>query len=365
MSTLKGALAALDAAGVLHCVRNGGQSLESLPARSDLDVLVARRSLARADAALRAAGFHRLRAPGHPGHRFYVTFDEAGEWRKVDVVTALRYGEQRLAVAPLLARRQRHDGIWVVSDQDEQDHRERRAAGLREPRTLLKSLRRRRPAALRRVGPVVAVLGPDGAGKGSTLYGACDRLPVGVTRVYLGNPRRAAAPASAPAPGPAPAAPRPSLVREIPFLLRKAVPLYRTLATAYAAAWRGHVVLCDRHPVEVLAIQPDRSRSGAALERLLFARLVPAPDHVVVLDAPGDVLFARKGEHDPVLLERRRQAYLATFVPPGSVVDTSGTVEQSVDGLLAVVWRVLVQRNGWAAASAPPAPPAPSAAARR
>lgn len=351
MSTLRGALAALDAAGVLHCVRNGGQSIASLPASSDLDVLIARRSLARADTALRAAGFHRLRAPGHPGHRFYVTWDEAGEWRKVDVVSALRYGNQRLPIAPLLVRRQRHDGAWVVSDEDEQAHRERRAAGLREPRTLCRSLLRRRPAALRRVGPVVAVLGPDGAGKGSTLDGACDRLPVGVTRVYLGNPRRAAAAPAAAVARPAAAAPRAALVREIPFLLRKALPLYRTLATAYAAAWRGHIVLCDRHPVEVLAIRPDRSRGGAALERLLFARLVPAPDHVVVLDAPGEVLFARKGEHDPILLERWRQAYRATFVPPGTVIDTSGTVEESVDGLLAVVWRALSHRNGWTDAS--------------
>lgn len=345
MSSFRQALEALDRAGVLHCVRNGGQRLEDLRPAEDLDVLVSRRSLRHADAALRSAGFHRLRAPGHPGHRFYVSLDAQGEWRKVDVVSVLRYGDDRLPVEPLLDRRQQVDGIWVVSDADEQSHRTRRAAGQREPQSALASLARRRPAAARRTGPVVAVLGPDGAGKGSTLDGACARLPVGVTRVYLGNRQKASVAAARPASAPVPR--RAPLPVEIAFLLRKAIRVYRTLLTAYAASWRGHLVLCDRHPVEVLAIKPDRSRAAAALERLLFARLPPAPDRVVVLDAPGEVLYRRKGEHDPALLERWRQCYLATFVPPGALVDTAGPLEQSVDALLSVLWQELAERQRW------------------
>lgn len=346
MTTFRQALEALDRAGVVHCVRNGGQRLEDLRPADDLDVLVSRRALRRADATLRGGGFHRLRSPGHPGHRFYLALDAQGEWRKVDVVSVLRYGDDRLPVEPLLDRRQQVDGIWVVSDADEQSHRARRAAGQREPQSVLRSLARRRPAAARRIGPVIAVLGPDGAGKGSTLDGACARLPVGVTRVYLGNRRKAPAPATA-EPAAATVARRAPLPVEIVFLLCKALHVYRTLLTAYAASWRGHLVLCDRHPVEVLAIEPDRSRPAAALERLLFARLPPAPDRVVVLDAPGEVLYRRKGEHDPVLLERWRQAYLATFVPPGAVVDTTGPLEQSVDALLRVLWQELDERQRW------------------
>lgn len=347
MPRLRDALDALDAAGVPHCVRNGGRRLEELPPADDLDVLVEGRALRGADRALRAAGFHRLPAPGHGGHRFYVALDDEGRWRKVDVVSTLRYGAERLPVAPLLRRRQQVDGVWVVSDDDEQAHRARRAAGQREPTTLLRSLARRRPAALHRTGPVIAVLGPDGAGKGSTLDGASALLPVGVTRVYLGN--RRPDPDGRPVPVTAPPVPRrrAPLPVELAFVLRKALHAYRILLTAYAASWRGHVVLCDRHPVEVLAIRPDRSPAAAALERLLFARLLPRPDRIVVLDAPGEVLYRRKGEHDPELLERWRQAYLATFVPPGAVVDTTGSVEQSVQALLAVLWQETARRQRW------------------
>jgi thymidylate kinase len=35
------------------------------------------------------------------------------------------------------------------------------------------------------------------------------------------------------------------------------------------------------------------------------------PDLVLVLDAPGEVLYARKGEHSPDQLERMRRAYAA------------------------------------------------------
>lgn len=346
MSAFRSALAALDAAGVPHCVRNGGRALDALAPADDLDVLVSRDHLPAADAALLGAGLHRLRAPGHPGHRFYVAF-ESGDWRKIDVVSDLRYGSEHLPVEPLIDRRVRSDGVWVVAAEDEQAHRQHRAAGRREPVTLRRRLARKRPAGLRRRGPVVAVLGPDGAGKGSTLDGAERRLPVAVTRVYLGNQRSSPSPALAtrqPASGPTAA---PSALREAAFLVRKALPVWQKLATAYAAAWRGHVVLCDRHPVEVLAVRPRRTPMGAALERALFARLVPRPDRIVVLDAPGEVLHARKGEHDPQTLERWRQGYLRSFVPPGVVVPTTGPVEQSVSGLLAVLWEETSRRNSW------------------
>lgn len=350
MPELTAALAALDEAGVVHCVRNDGQRLDRLRPCDDLDVLLARRDLAAASAALEAVGYHRLPAPGHPGHRFHVGVDAAGAWRKVDLVSALRYGRQRLAVEPLLSRRRRVDGLWLVSEEDERAHRARREAGLREPVTVLRSLARRRPAALRRRGPVVAVLGPDGAGKGSTLDGVTALLPVGVTRVYLGDRRSSGRPAGAPSG----TSPRPNPVREAAFLLRKAVPLHARLLAAHAAAWRGHVVLCDRHPSEVLAVRPDRTPTGARLERLLLARLVPPPDRVVVLDAPGAVLHARKGEHDPETLERWRQGYLRAFVPPGVVVDTSGPLQDSVQALLEVLWQELAARNGWSGRPAVP-----------
>jgi hypothetical protein len=42
----------------------------------------------------------------------------------------------------------------------------------------------------------------------------------------------------------------------------------------------------------------------------VFTRLYPAPDLVICLDAPGQVLFDRKGEGTVLELERRRRGYL-------------------------------------------------------
>ncbi len=326
-----------------YCVRNGGAGLDALQPGADLDVLVERRHRHRAHLALQQAGFHRLSAPGHRGHRFYVAVDSDGFWRKVDVISRLRYGTESLPVQPVIQRRQRRDGVWSASETDEAAHRARRQAGLREPSTGWSRVVRRLPTGPRRRGTVVAVLGPDGAGKGSVLDAVQDLLPVGVTRVYLGNrPRPGVAAIRERAPRR-----KPGPLRETAFLVRKAVWSWREVLRAQSAAWRGHVVLCDRHPSEVLAVQPDRTVHGAALERFLFATLVPAPDRVIVLDAPGEVLFSRKGEHDPVTLERWRQGYLSTFVPPGIVVDTSGPLPDSVRAVLAVLWQELARRRRW------------------
>src|SRR5439155_11457122 len=104
------------------------------------------------------------------------------------------------------------------------------------------------------------------------------------------------------------------------FLLRKAIRAWRQLLRGYAAAWRGHIVLCDRHPVEILAILPQRTRTGAVLERILTQRLTPRPDAIVVLDAPAGVLHGRKQEHPIATLERWRSGYATAFGPRGAVI---------------------------------------------
>jgi thymidylate kinase len=42
----------------------------------------------------------------------------------------------------------------------------------------------------------------------------------------------------------------------------------------------------------------------------MLDRVYPRPDLTIVLDAPAEVLFARKPEGTPDLLERRRREYL-------------------------------------------------------
>jgi thymidylate kinase len=87
-----------------------------------------------------------------------------------------------------------------------------------------------------------------------------------------------------------------------------------------AVSWlyqlRGYTVLYDRHfaldyapeiATRTGESQPAHQRAHAWLLR----RLYPLPDLVIYLDAPAELLFARKGELGVEELERRRQGFLA------------------------------------------------------
>lgn len=83
---------------------------------------------------------------------------------------------------------------------------------------------------------------------------------------------------------------------------------------------QGTVVLFDRHYFcdyyiyDVARTSPSATAARSWSSRLhgwMLRRFYPQPDLVIYLDAPGHVLFARKGEGSPELLERRRHDYLS------------------------------------------------------
>jgi thymidylate kinase len=83
--------------------------------------------------------------------------------------------------------------------------------------------------------------------------------------------------------------------------------------------------------------------SWRALKRPYFwvlAHLAPRPDLVLVLDLPGEVAFARKGEFTPDGLEAVRQGFLA-LVPRlnAEVVDAAAAPEQVRADVVARIWR--------------------------
>jgi thymidylate kinase len=62
---------------------------------------------------------------------------------------------------------------------------------------------------------------------------------------------------------------------------------------------------------------------------------------VILLDAPGEVLFERKGEHTAVWLEEQRQRYLALRerIPHLYVVDASQPAEQVKNEAIDLIWK--------------------------
>ena len=87
---------------------------------------------------------------------------------------------------------------------------------------------------------------------------------------------------------------------------------------------------------------------AAWLERVVFGRLMPWPDAVAVLDAPGEVLYARKREHSPNVLEHQRQRYRDTFVPRGArLISTINGVDAAISEASALVWAALRERRRW------------------
>jgi thymidylate kinase len=76
------------------------------------------------------------------------------------------------------------------------------------------------------------------------------------------------------------------------------------------------------------------------LRRAILAHACPAPDLSVVLDAPADVLYARKPEHSPALLEEQRQCYrsLQRRVPRVVIVDATLPLADVRRTVMALVW---------------------------
>ncbi len=186
-------------------------------------------------------------------------------------------------------------------------------------------------------GMLVALLGPDGAGK-STLARVLSSTPkLRTCTVYMGS---------------VPPRPRfpfgllPSLDARLQRLYAAeqdaAIPLHdRALRKAQSLAYAltqcllmalalyrratGWLVIFDRYSYDSRIKVP--ARRASLRERLLRA-VSPGLDLILILDAPGLMLFARKKEHSPEYLERNREAYriLARQLPHATVLDASGDV---------------------------------------
>lgn len=188
----------------------------------------------------------------------------------------------------------------------------------------------------------VALIGSDGAGKTTVGRNLERQMPHLIKYIYMGvnletstlvlpttrlllEVRRALGrrPDMKGPPDPTRKKPRPKgLVKRVGASLKSGLRLVNRLGEEWfrqLVAWiylrRGYVVLFDRHffsdyyAHDIAGDAPSRSLSSR-IHGFVLDRLYPKPDLIVFLDAPADVLYARKGEGTPALLEGRRQEYL-------------------------------------------------------
>ncbi len=187
----------------------------------------------------------------------------------------------------------------------------------------------------------VAIVGPDGSGKTTICRRLRETLELPTRYVYMGvSPdsstvmlpttrllraikRRLGAPPDTHGPRDprtlrtsTPRHPLKRALRTVKSLLalgnRVAEEWFRQGVTWYYQ-WRGYVVLFDRHyfpDYYSYDIAPtDEPRPLARrLHGWMLQHLYPRPDLMIYLDAPAEVLLARKGEGSAEVLEERRRA---------------------------------------------------------
>jgi thymidylate kinase len=233
-------------------------------------------------------------------------------------------------------------------------------------------------ATVRR-GFTVALIGPDGAGKTTVARRLEHALPFPVKYVYMGvNPdssnyllpttravqavrRRRGAKADTAGPRdarvPERVPPRTTIQRG-----RRSARSFVRLANRLAEEWsraaiasahrrRGSVVVFDRHffadyYAYDVAAKPRRTASRR-LHGFILSRLYPRPDLVIYLDAPAEILLARKGEGTLESLERRRREYLelGQILQGFAVVDASRPLDAVTRDVAAAIERVSRERR--------------------
>ena len=116
------------------------------------------------------------------------------------------------------------------------------------------------------------------------------------------------------------------------FLNNTAEEWYRQFLTWYFIR-SGYVVIYDRHfyaDFYHYHVNGRDSRWTSRLHGYMLEHFLPKPDLVVFLDAPAEILFARKKEGRIELLEERRRDYLELRdkVPAFAVVDATQTEDK-------------------------------------
>jgi thymidylate kinase len=208
-------------------------------------------------------------------------------------------------------------------------------------------LRRLRPLlfAIRRRGMMVALLAPDGAGKSTLAQALAQEAQLRARLIYAGT-NIGASNIGLPSTrwlhkrlkaGKGASSILKIVLAPLSFCNRLIEQWYRLGVAAYHRL-RGRLVIFDRFVYDSWLVQ-RATTPWKRLRRWLFELGWPSPDLVILLNAPGELLYQRKHEHSPEWLERQRRAYLGLKdrLPQMVVVDATleaNAVRQEVVGLI-------------------------------
>jgi thymidylate kinase len=216
----------------------------------------------------------------------------------------------------------------------------------------------------------VALIGPDGSGKTTVSRQLESELGLPVKLIYMGvnryagdvmlphtrlilalsRSRRGDDPEAAsdlPTYKPPPA----TVPRRVAASLRSGLWLiswlaeesYR-LAVARRHTRRGEIVIFDRHffadffATDIGAVDGPRPL-GRRIHGFVLKRVFPRPDLMVCLDAPAEVLYARKPEGSIERISQKREEYLAVLeaLPETVIVDAGMPADEVLEEVLTTI----------------------------